>query len=89
MERDMSFKNTLGCLGKKISKGLHQPTIYRSRNPTLNRIGLQSIRMFIKALQYRFKRAPSNSNYVEHKAKLEAEGMNLGYLKKKNELQFD
>jgi hypothetical protein len=23
------------------------------------------------------------------KAKLEAEGMNLGYLKKKNELQFD
>ncbi len=71
----MSITHSLGYLGKKISKELHQPTIYRSGNVFLNKLGLQSLRMLLKSLQYRFKHSPRTSNYAEYKAKLDADGI--------------
>ena len=71
----MNVAHTLGNAGRKVSKVLHQPTIYRSGNMFLNRLGLQSVRMVLKTVQYGLKPAPITPNYAEYKAKLDTDGI--------------
>lgn len=71
----MNVARTLLSAGKIVSKALHQPTIYRSDNKFLNRLGLQSVRMILKAVQYGLKPVPRTQNYAEYKAKLDTDGI--------------
>ena len=55
----MNVAHTLGNAGRKVSKVLHHPTIYRSGNMFLNWLGLQSVRMVLKTVQYGLKPTPA------------------------------
>jgi hypothetical protein len=71
----MNVVRAIGNAGRKVSKALHQPTVYRSGNMFLNRLGLQSVRMLLKTVQYGLKPVPRTTNYAEYKAKLDTDGI--------------